>query len=230
MFQARHLILGLVALLTVGSVQEFAAAQKESAVRRFSSPAEAARNEIEVMRQSKLMDVNHARQLGFRATDEVANVGPGAPLRVYRVGLKGRDDRKGLKDFRPGSDPVELLVDTHRVIYPLELQGTKEVRSSVTVTESKKDKSWHVARRGSPNRIRKLELLRKTRPSANMVVEIPALNLRFLGERKAGILMLVSIADRPKFELKAGQELPAHELFLRLKPEAERMLAQEGVG
>ena len=160
---------------------------------------------------SKLITDQEAKLLGFDSADEVKSAELGPPLPVFRVGLKQ------LGDFMPSDDPEKLLSNANFVIYPI-MVGSK-VRSSLTVTQSPKDKVWKTTKWGSGPLLR---LLWKYRSSpSNFVVWIPALNLYFLGDRSAGRLTLIPIEDVPKQRFMAGQEQPAEKVFSNLRIKAQ---------
>ena len=207
------LTLGLVMLLL--SLDDAAAANSHSVKQKFGSLEEAATHARDVIRQFK--DEIHLKELGFGSTADASNSELGAPFRVYRVGLNR------LASYQPNQDPETLLTDTQRTLIPVSVGG--EVRSSVSVTKAKNQDGWKISKRGSPNLIRLLQRFRKA--NTNFVVWIPALGMRFLGDRKDGQLRLTSLEDVPRFGFKAGQELPAVNIFAKLIAEAKATLQDD---
>ena len=86
---------------------------------------------------------SQAKRLGFKSSEEVVQARLGIPYLVFRIQVER------LKGFQVGDDPESLLIDEHRMIYPLLVQN--QVRSSLTVTHLKKEGKWRATRRGSPD-------------------------------------------------------------------------------
>jgi len=165
-----------------------------------------------------------ARRLGFESVEHLAKVKPGACLMVSLVELKS------LSEYKNGNNPLKILRFSDSVILPLN-DGTvgdksKDARSSLTFTLFRKVNEARWTRRGLPNFIRKADEYGKYHTGLKLVVEIPGLNLRFLGIEQGSQLILIPFSDR-KFlmlELKAGDPLPANEVFTGLAPEAKKIL------
>src|SRR5579883_1619265 len=90
----------------------------------LSAPADPLREAQAVRSLSTLAQVvteeNHER-LGFRSVAEAGQAAADAPVAVYMVRLDQ------LRDFRPGQDAGQLLVDLESAVYPLRAGG--EVRA-----------------------------------------------------------------------------------------------------
>ena len=156
--------------------------------------------------------------LGFDSLEEVKSATLGEPLADFIVPL----DK--LKAFQPGSDPARLLVSSGQMVYPVMASGN--VRSSVTV--QKVEGRWAPVAYGGATLA---ALVDKVRPRAEgrgqaggdrVIVRIPALNLYFLGHQDAGKLMLTPVVDEPRYELKAGEAVPAEKVFDAVLPDAKR--------
>ena len=169
-------------------------------------------------------DEEFAKELGFDSAQELADAKLGLPLRICSV------DLDGLLNFQPTDDPNKLLVDTKRLIFPIFVK--EQARLSITVMESEKNgKGWQVVQRGSPKVIQKIQ--QQNPSSSSFLLMVPPFGVRFLGNRKAGQLMLTAIDEsgylnrylKEKEKLKPGDELPARELFARLAPRAKDLYA-----
>lgn len=176
-----------------------------------------------------------ARRLGFESVEHLAQVQPGACLIVAWVGIKP------LTQYKDGDDPKKILRFSNSVILPLNdktvLDESKDAKSSLTLTLSGKVNKWRWTGRGLPNFIRKIDEYGSNHTAQKLVVEIPGLNLRFLGVGQGSQLKLIPFRNIKisTLELKAGHPLPANEVFTGLVPEAKKILEssaelQTGVG
>jgi hypothetical protein len=159
------------------------------------------------------------KNLGFQSVDEASRATLGAPMRVLMVPL----DR--LKEYQPGAKIEEMLQDTNEVRYPVSVDG--QVRTSVVMRQI--EGKWQVARFGRPALTQSLDLVRKrvvtaeTPAEATFEVNIPALNLYFLGREVGSNLMLTSAVDDPRFDLKQGEEVDAQQVFSKIAPYAREL-------
>jgi hypothetical protein len=192
-----------------------------------SSPDEVARKGLEDVRRLepkptksekvKTEDDEYAKALGFTSAQEAGRATLGLPFTVFMSRLSS------LKHFSFGSDLEGFMVNTHNLIYPLLVDG--KPKSSLTVTMDRKSHRWRTTEWGSPKLTELLEGARGMQPRSSLVVLISPQNplgLRFIGERKAGELLLTPIADIPKLGLTAKQQRPAREIFLSLVPMANK--------
>ena len=155
--------------------------------------------------------------LGFKSLDEVKSATLGAPLQVFTVRLDA------LRDYRPQTDPNSLLVDAHQLIYPVVVGG--QPRSSITLHEL--DGKWQVTTVGRPALTQALVQARqrhiertKAKTGSLFVVNIPALNLHFIGQREGGALKLTPIVSDPELNTEEGRPVEAQALFSALVPRA----------
>jgi hypothetical protein len=156
----------------------------------------------------------YAIALGFTSVAQAARASIGQPLPVYRVHLHP------LAAYREGGRPEEILDDQPRtLLIPILADG--EIRSSFMVAESDRTKMSRIIGQGSSN------LLLNKKPEYLAIIQaavlIPDLRLRFLARDIAGGFVLIPIKNYPFFELKAGEELPASEVFMKLMPIAKRL-------
>jgi len=165
----------------------------------------------------------HAIFLGFKSVKELQRAEFGEPLRAYAVPL---DKLKAFKGG-PNLDPMNLLVDTRTIVYPLYIQanGQKAFRSSLTVI-SEDGKTWYRARTGSSKFITQVEKYRTS--SSNFLVVVPALGQRFLADLSSGRLMLIPLDGR--LGLIEGKMMPAHKIFAALAVAANNPYPQPPEG
>lgn len=190
-----------------------------------SSPDEAAElglRNVHQLRPGSSADAAYARALGFASVEEAGRAELGSPLSIHMINLFL------LKDYTEKDRPdglMDFTKDLRQLIYPLQIDGS--VKSSLTVAEDRKTKRWQTIAWGSPKLILLLE--KRKRPESNMVLLISPQNplgLRFIGEQKEGELLLAPIADIPRLNLKTGQQISAHKLFMLLKQESNKYLQQ----
>ena len=156
----------------------------------------------------------YARALGFTSAEQAARASAGQSLPVYRVHIHP------LASYLEGSRPEEILDDQPRtLLIPILVDG--EIRSSFMLAESGSTKMWRIIGQGSSNLLlgKKLEYL----ATIDAAVLIPDLRLRFFARNGARGFVLVPIKNYPFFDLKAGEELPAREVFMKLAPIAKRL-------
>lgn len=168
----------------------------------------------------------HAQELGFTTGTAGAKLRQDA-FPIYEVRLKD------LQGFTPDKDASKLLVNTHQLLFPIEVKN--EVRSSVTVRstinrtkgieQADQKASWHPTRWGLPKLIVQLttEQKRLKEKASDLndfrLVFIPALNRNFLSYKDNADLQLVPLVSDPP--LMVGEPLSAKDVFLRLIPEAK---------
>ncbi len=161
---------------------------------------------------TQLATEKNFQQLGFTSLEEVKTAKLGEPLADFIVPL----DR--LKAYQSGSDPNPLLVSSGRMIYPV--MSADAVRSSVTV--QKMEGKWAPVAYGSASLAVLAGKMRPKEGGVAVIVRIPALNLFFLGHRVEGKLMLTPLMDDPRYQLKAGEAVPAEKVFDAVLPDAKR--------
>ena len=153
---------------------------------------------------------------------EVKEAVSDAPAAVYLVRLDQ------LRDFKPGQDPRQLLVDMELAFVPVRSHG--EIHTSMEL--HKRDGVWETRSYGSPAHAKLLDQTRRAAANANAVTEdaffevrVLALNTYFLGHQGPRGLVLTPMLDDESLGLTAGQSRPAAEVFARLLP---RALAHNG--
>lgn len=201
----------LVQLDTFSSSPDEAAGKGLGDVRRLEPKPT---NKSEKM---KAEDDEYAKALGFTSAQEAGRATLGLPFTVFMSRLSS------LKHFSSGSDFEDFIVNTRSLIYPLLVDG--KPMSSLTVTMNRNSHRWRTIEWGSPKLIKLLERARGMQPQSSLVVLISPQNplgLRFIGERKAGELLLTPIADIPRLGLRAGISRPASEIFRSLVPVANK--------
>lgn len=179
---------------------------------------------LDTMRQLIEIQKNY-REMGFESADELKRIKLGVPFEHYMVRLDelGEYDGKGA--------PGALLHPTSRATFPVMIDGS--VKSSITVA-NKGDGLMAVAF-GNSNKISLLVAARKAGASISQkaepehfLVDIPSMKLFFDGYYVNGELMLVSVLDDESFDLKAGEAMPAIEVFRRVAPAARRHTGMPG--
>jgi hypothetical protein len=158
--------------------------------------------------------------LGFESLQETKSASLGQPLRVFMVGLDA------LRDYQPQTDPNKMLMDVHQLIYPVVVGGQQ--RSSVTLREV--EGKWQVASFGKPTLTKALVQMRQRQIESARVpaeslfaVNIPALNLSFLGRRSDGTLLLTPLVSDAALKLEEGQPQDAKAVFEALAPRAREL-------
>jgi hypothetical protein len=162
------------------------------------------------------------QRLGFASVEEASDVQIEPPLPIFMVPL----DR--LREYRPNKNPVDLLVQTGQIRFPLSVGG--QVRSSMVLREA--DGRWEVVRIGRAELTQRLlDEIHGQTPEKRarqrddfFEASIPALSLDFLGRRENDRVFLTSLVDEPQYELQAGETLDARELFRRLTPFAQQLV------
>lgn len=174
--------------------------------------------------------IQHAQELGFTTGTEGASLGKDDAFPIYEVSLKD------LRSFTADKEVNSVLVDTHQILFPIEVKGV--VSSSVTVRSTIKrmertgqvdqGEFWQPTRWGLPKLIVQLTIAKKDRLNENgsglsgfRLVSIPALNRNFLGYKDATGIKLVPLAADQLLE--ARKPWSAREIFLSLAPEAKRV-------
>jgi hypothetical protein len=168
--------------------------------------------------------IRHAQDLGFKNGTEDASLGKDE-FPIYEVSLRD------LRSFTADKEVNNLIVDTHQILFPIEVKGV--VSSSVTVRSAIKQTDgmeqveqgelWRPTRWGLPKLIERLTSAKKDRLNENgselssfRLVSIPALNRNFLGYADAtGIKLVPLVPDKSLKPLQAKQAL------LDLVPEAK---------
>jgi len=167
----------------------------------------------------KIGNQTNFKAMGFESADEMTNATLGNPLSVYMVELGD------LRAYQGGSDPNKLLKPIDKVIYPVNVKD--EVRSSIVLQKGKE--GWKASDFGGANFARLVTRARDESAKATglpatgyFVVQVPSLNAYFLGYHQNDKLMLVSLADDPALNLRAGAPLPAEQVFGDLVPFAQK--------
>jgi hypothetical protein len=159
--------------------------------------------------------VTPKRTLGFRSVSEASSASLADGLPMFIVGL---DD---LRSYRVGADPRPLLKDEAKVMYPVTVGG--DVRSAVIVR--KVNGNWRATQFGGANLANVAHAGRKHVAAARGVaepalslVEIPTMSARLLEHEEGGEPMLTALLDVPGTDLRAGETLPAADVFAKLQP------------
>ena len=166
----------------------------------------------------QLAEKTDPRLLGFRNAEEVARAEFGEPIRHVMIPL----DR--LKTYEPSRmNPESILISTGRVTVPLLLDGVG--RSSMTL--EKANEQWKAVAYGAPVYSREISTLRselaerEDRGEADFIeVQVPALNLVFLGIYRDDDLWLSPLLNDARFSLRQGEILTIDDVLQRLVPAA----------
>jgi hypothetical protein len=183
-----------------------------------ASSGEAASNGLATLR--KLVNANNYRSMGFESQDEVNSASLGERLPVFLVRLDQ------LREFQSGGDPEKLLNDIGEELYPVLVNGA--TRSAVLV--QKQGAQWAPVSYGGANLVKALgqrrsenSALLKTAAPPYFEVHVAALNIYFLGYRQESRLLLVPLADDPRYKFTAGTPLPAADALAALVPAAKAL-------
>ena len=157
---------------------------------------------------------------GMPAAHQLGKTTFGEPFVVKMVQL---DD---LQRYQPGvSDAAALLRDAQSVLYPIRVAG--KLHGEMVV--GKVGGSWSARGFAGAGRLKVLEEARGRLAGAaalpagtTMLVQVPALNLEFIGHTDENGLQLTPITSRPEAGLTAGQTLPAARVFELLVPLAQQ--------
>jgi hypothetical protein len=192
----------------------------EGAPPTFPDAKTAAEQSLGTFRELITKD-NYYKDLGFDSVKEAAGaqLDLGAPLAIFLVRL----DR--LRDYQPGSDANSLLSDSTRMYYPVLVKT--QPRAAIIV--EKADGKWRVASMGSAGLAKQISNVQQKTgtPSASvsepdMIVQVPALGIYFIGRRGADKkLMLIPLATDLRYKLEGAVEQPADGVFSRLAPFAK---------
>lgn len=157
------------------------------------------------------------RSLGFAHARDIQRATLGPPIRTAFLPL----DR--LAAYEDGKDAVPYLEDCDGLIFPVLVDG--QVASGLFM--SKQSSGWTMVGFGQPNKVKALEAARSSVASANHVdrgtlfdVEVPALDLTFVGRSQSNKLRMTPIEDMPTFGLTASREISAESALHTLSPAA----------
>ena len=157
--------------------------------------------------QSLVMTENF-QGLGFSSVDQVKNAQLGVSAEALQgstgcvVGLQRRRQR------------LHLLQDAHKLIYPV--TADQQVVSSLSATQ--RDDGWRANEFGNSALTRALVAHRAGK--VDFVVWVPALKIYFTARGEGEKLVLTTIMDDPRFDFKAGQDIPASRAFAVLQKSA----------
>lgn len=183
------------------------------------SANEAAKKGLNDFRQ--LAATTPGGQFGLQST-EVEKAELQKPLPVYLV------KAEQLANYTDNQDSAELLTDIHSFVYPISVLGA--VKSSMQVDQSHGE--WKMVAVGRPLFIKDVvKSIDKAGPGAASqdarLVQIPALNMYFVGWMRGKDLTLAAVVDNSVLNLKAGDQLPASQVFQRLREKAKKALQND---
>jgi hypothetical protein len=157
-------------------------------------------------------------RLGFRSLAELNRATAGSPIQIAFV----RQD--GLAAFANGQVAASIIESGGGVMVPVLVDGT--ARCAVMLKTNGSD--FRAVGLGQPNMTRlvtqSLAVIAKEHnpPSGSLVVlKVPALYLTFIARSAEAVIWLTPVSDTPAFDLRAGQELRAEDVFTRLQPAAQ---------
>jgi hypothetical protein len=171
-----------------------------------ASSQDAAQTGLKVMQS--LVRTENYQGLGFTSVDQVKNAQLGDPLKVYRVPLDA------LSAYKGDANAFPLLQDAHKLIYPVTVD--QQVVSSLSATQ--RDDGWRANEFGNSALTRALVAHRAGKD--DFVVWVPALKIYFTARGEGEKLVLTTIMDDPRFDFKAGQDIPASRAFAVLQKAA----------
>jgi len=202
-----RVVLAIVIVLIVGGAVYWFSNQSGGGLPESVSSSDsktAASEGLATFRQ--LISEDNYRGLGLDSLDQVPALALGDPMPVYRIQLDQ------LLAFKQGDDPDKLLVDDQRVTYPIVADTL--VVSSLSV--AKGADGWRATDYGSSNVVKALSLVRKD--TSDFIVQIPALKLYFIGNRRDGVLFLTPAEDHPLFGFASGKTITAESAILVVQP------------
>jgi hypothetical protein len=184
-----------------------------------ASANEAAKKGLQDFRQ--LASTSPGGQFGLQSI-EVGNAELQKPLPVYLV------KAEELANYIEAKDPKDLLTDIHSFVYPISVAGT--VKSSMQVDKS--DGEWRMVAVGRPLFIKDVvSSMDKAGPGAasegTKIVEIPALNMYFVAWVRGKDIILSPVGDNATLDLKAGEQVPAAQVFAKLRDKAKKALQND---
>ena len=185
----------------------------------FDDPKEAALSGLSAVR--RMLETNQDYDgMGFRSAEEFSHATIGDPSSLFGVGV----DK--LADYKPEADPQSMLVDVHRLMYPVMVGG--EGRALITVEQ--KEGKWRFVSFGDPEVAKNLVRVRGHKsaapggsaPSSYFMVRVNSLFLTFLGkiekttDAPGGSMVLVPLNG--KQALKTGPGFRDNPQFLLANP------------
>lgn len=179
----------------------------------------AAKKGLQDFRQ--LASTSPSGKFGLQST-EIEKAELQKPLPVFLV------KAEELSNYVDTKDPKVLLTDIHSFVYPISVAGT--VKSSMQVDQTGGE--WQMVAVGRPVFIKKVvSSLDKAGPGAadqgTRIVEIPALNMYFLAWMRGNEIILAPIGDNATLNLKAGEQVPARQVFTKLRENAKKALQND---
>jgi hypothetical protein len=167
---------------------------------------EAAQAGLKVMQS--LVGAENYQGLGFSSVDQAKNAQLSDPLKLYSVPLDA------LSAYKGDANAAGLLHDAHKLIYPVTVD--QQVVSSLSATQH--DDGWRATEFGNSALTRALVAHRASKD--DFVVWVPALKIYLTARGEGEGLVLTAIMDDPRFDLKAGESLPASRAFAVLQKSA----------
>jgi hypothetical protein len=181
---------------------------------QFDDPKQAALRALSNLGQLLAVGQNYSA-MGFDSPEQVSQATLGDPISVYNVGIDQ------LRDYTGSSDPDSLLVDTHRLSYPVIAAG----HGRTLITVEMKNGKWQFVSFGDQSVARNLVRVRNDKASAPggspatkfFMVRVKALFLTFLADRVEGTgLRLVPL--NASEELKLSPAFRDNHAFLTENP------------
>jgi hypothetical protein len=158
------------------------------------------------------------QSLGFTSVAEVNGATIGSPVQVAFVGL----DR--LAAYTAGQPPIELVQPLGGLIIPVLVGGT--VRCAVLLKAN--GSTFTGVGVGEPQMTKlitdSMEAVAKAHglsPDSLIVLKIPALFLTFIARSDNEQIWVTPVSDAPTYSMRAGEELNAQDVFVRLRPAAQ---------
>ena len=156
----------------------------------------------------KLVNPSNFKTLGLDSLDEATQAKLAPPLEIFNIGL----DK--LKGYKAGDDPEALLTKSSEMVYPLSVNG--QIKSSVTVLH--KEAGYQPSSFGNADVVKRLVAAEKPENGPSFIVRVPALNMFFLGGHAGGKLVLTTIIDDPRIDIRGGETRSADLVLVRLVP------------
>ena len=194
---------------------------------------------------SSVLDEKATKELGLNSPDEWNSASLGEPVRLYLIRLDQ------LSQYKTATDPTQLLNDVHRTFYPVLVNG----EGKLLIVLEQKDSAWKFVKYDSPVAAKNLVRIRHNKSAAAggssfLVVQVPSLQLTFLGQQATGqapgagkAMMLTPLTDlkenplfrenqhflmvNPTFTPEHEGSKNAKDVFKALVPVADKTLAEQ---
>jgi hypothetical protein len=152
-----------------------------------------------------LVTPQNFRGLGFESPDEARRAQLGSPLPIYSV------DLESLRRYTPSMRAEDVIANAQRSLFPVMVDG--RVATAIIVTG--RTDGWRATDFGNAALARATTAQRRS--PEDVIVQIPAAKLVFIGRGSGARMTLTPIMDDDRFGLKSGEALPASRVLLQVQ-------------